>query len=51
MRQGTESNLIIKYLREYKFTFEMALAHESGTPGLLFAGKKQRVKNLVRLSL
>jgi hypothetical protein len=44
-------NAKIKYLRKYKFIFKTALAHESGDPGVLFAEKKPRVKNLVRLSL
>jgi hypothetical protein len=51
MRHSVKSNLIIEYLREYEFIFETALAHESGDPGILFAEKKPRVENLVRLSL
>jgi hypothetical protein len=43
--------LKIEYLREYEFIFKTALAHESGDPGVLFAEKKPRVENLVRLSL
>jgi hypothetical protein len=37
MSHSAESNLIIEYLREYKFIFKTALAHESGDPGVLFA--------------
>jgi hypothetical protein len=51
MLHSAESNLIIKYLREYEFIFKTALAHESGDLGELFAKKKTRVENLVRLSL
>jgi hypothetical protein len=51
MRHSAESNLIIEYLREYEFIFKTALALESGDPGVLFAAKKPRVENLVRLSL
>jgi hypothetical protein len=39
MQHTAESNLIIKYLREYKSIFKMALAHESGDPGVLFDEK------------
>jgi hypothetical protein len=48
MRHSAESNLIIEYLREYDFIFEIALAHETGDP---VCRKKQRIKNLVRLFL
>jgi hypothetical protein len=41
MRNSVESKLIIEYLREYQFIFEMAVAHESGDPGVLFAKTKQ----------
>jgi hypothetical protein len=39
MRHITESNMIIKYIHEYEFIFETALAHESLDPGLMFAKK------------
>jgi hypothetical protein len=39
MQHTAESNFIIKYLREYEFIFETALAHESGDPRVLFAEK------------
>jgi hypothetical protein len=51
MRHRAESNSKIEYLREYEFIFKTALAHESGDQGVLFAEKKPRVENLVRLSL
>jgi hypothetical protein len=51
MRHSAELNLKIQYLCEYKFIFKTALAHESGDPEVLFAEKKPRVENLVRLSL
>jgi hypothetical protein len=50
MRHSGESNFIIEYLREYESTFETALAHESGYPGVLFAEKNQGSK-IVILSL
>jgi hypothetical protein len=31
----------IEYLREYKFIFETALAHESGGPGVLIDEKNR----------
>jgi hypothetical protein len=46
MRHSTESNLKIEYLREYKFIFKTALAHESGDPGVLFAEKNRGSKIL-----
>jgi hypothetical protein len=41
MRHSGESNLIIeyRYICEYEFIFETALAHESVDPGVLFAEK------------
>jgi hypothetical protein len=39
MRHSGESIFIIKYLREYKFIFETALAQESGGPGVLIDEK------------
>jgi hypothetical protein len=44
MRHSAESNLKIEYLREYEFVFKMALAHESGDPGILFAEKNRGSK-------
>jgi hypothetical protein len=44
MRHSTESNLNIKYLREYEFIFKTALAHELGDPGVLFAEKNRGLK-------
>jgi hypothetical protein len=34
MPHNAELIFIIEYLREYKFIFETALAHESGGPGV-----------------
>jgi hypothetical protein len=51
MLHSAKSNFKIEYLLEYEFIFKTALAHESGDPGVLFAEKKPRVKNLIRLSL
>jgi hypothetical protein len=45
MRHGAESNVKIKYLREYKFIFKTALAHESGDPGVLFSEKNEGRKS------
>jgi hypothetical protein len=43
MSHSAESNLLIKYLREFDFIFKTALAHESGGPGVLFSeGRKSR---------
>jgi hypothetical protein len=44
MRHSAESNSKIEYLREYEFKFKMALAHESGDQGELFAEKKRGSK-------
>jgi hypothetical protein len=44
MRHSVESILKIEYLREYKFIFKTALAHESGGPGVLFAEKNRGSK-------
>jgi hypothetical protein len=44
MRHSAESNLKIKYLREYEVRFKMVLAYESGDPGVLFAEKNQGSK-------
>jgi hypothetical protein len=44
MRHSAESNSKIKYLREYKFIFKTALAHESGDQGVLFAEKNRGSK-------
>jgi hypothetical protein len=46
MRHRVESNSKIKYLREYKFIFKTALAHESGDQGVLFAEKNRGSKIL-----
>jgi hypothetical protein len=51
MPHSTELNFIIKYLREYKFTFETALAHETGGPGVLFAEKTNGRKSCDTVSL
>jgi hypothetical protein len=40
-----ELHLKIEYLREYKFIFKTALAHESGDPGVLFAEKTEGQKS------
>jgi hypothetical protein len=45
LRHGAESNLIIEYLRKYKFIFKTALALESGDPGVLFAKKTEGRKS------
>jgi hypothetical protein len=45
MRQSVESNFIIEYLRKYKFIFETALAHESGTLGFCLPGKPEGRKS------
>jgi hypothetical protein len=45
MRHSAESNLIIKYLYEYEFILETALAHESGDPEVLFAEKTKGRKS------
>jgi hypothetical protein len=45
MRHCAESNLIIEYLRKYKFIFKTALAHELGDPGVLFAEKTEGQKS------
>jgi hypothetical protein len=39
MQHSAELIFIIEYLREYKFVFETALAHESGGPGVLIDEK------------
>jgi hypothetical protein len=39
MQHSAESIFIIEYLREYKFIFKTALAHESGGPGVLIDEK------------
>jgi hypothetical protein len=44
MRHSAESNSKIEYLRQYKFLFKTALAHESGHPGVLFAEKNRGSK-------
>jgi hypothetical protein len=44
MHHSAESNLKIEYLHEYEFIFKMALAHESGDPGVLFAEKNRGSK-------
>jgi hypothetical protein len=45
MRHSVESIFIIKYLREYEFIFETALAHESGGPGVLIVEKTEGRKS------
>jgi hypothetical protein len=50
MPHSVESDSNIEYLWEYEFIFKMALAHESGDPGVLFA-EKTAGQNLVLLSL
>jgi hypothetical protein len=45
MGHCAESNLKIEHLRQYEFIFKMALARESGGPGILFAKKKNRGLN------
>jgi hypothetical protein len=45
MRHSADSNLKIKYLRDYEFIFKTALAHESGNPGVLFAKKTEGQKS------
>jgi hypothetical protein len=39
MLLSVESTFIIEYLREYKFIFETALAHDDGDPGVLIDEK------------
>jgi hypothetical protein len=39
MRHSAESIFIIEYLRKSEFIFEMALAQESGGPGVLIDEK------------
>jgi hypothetical protein len=46
MRHSLESIFIIEYLREYKFIFKMALAHESGDLGVLIDEKNHGLKIL-----
>jgi hypothetical protein len=45
MQYSVESFFIIEYLYEYEFIFEMALAHESGGPGVLIDEKTEGRKS------
>jgi hypothetical protein len=45
MRYSEGSIFIIEYHREYEFTFETALVHESGGPGVLIDEKTEGRKS------
>jgi hypothetical protein len=40
VQHSAETIFTIKYLRKFEFIFEIALAHESGGPGVLIDKKK-----------